>query len=58
MLIKFLQSGVSPEIGDFAKDEERGIPDMIARVYIARKQAVEVKPAKPVAKVEVKDDGK
>ena len=56
MLIKFLSSGISPEIGEFTKDEERGIPDTIARVYISRKMAIEVKP--PKAKGEVRDDGK
>lgn len=62
MLIKFLTSGESPEIGSFAEGEERGIPDSIARIYISRKMAMEVlsekpAPARAAVKKEDKDNG-
>jgi len=61
MLVKFIRSGESPDIGVFIAGGERGLPDTIARIYISRKLAVEVKTNKPapakVAKKEAKENG-
>ncbi len=62
MIIRFEVGGESPEIGRFKAGEERDIHEDLARLFIGRRLAVEVKPAntapeKTAAKKEVKDNG-
>ncbi|MBI5233827.1 MAG: hypothetical protein HY880_05685 [Deltaproteobacteria bacterium] len=51
MMIRFKMNGESPDIGDFAEGEERNIIDEIAKVFIARGLAEEIK-SKKITEVE------